>query len=93
MKSQQSRTRAAATVTYEYDLDGEETSVTDANGFETTYAYDNLGLVVGESEETKVTVGSMSYYTMEPVGTYAYDPDGDLVAATDGDDHTTSLLI
>ena len=32
----------------------------------------------------------MSYYTMEPVGTYAYDPDGDLVAATDGDDHTTS---
>ena len=77
-------------VTFFPDLDGEVTSVTDANGFETTFAYDNLGLLVGESEETEVTMGSMTYNTMEPVATYAYNPDSDLLAVTDGDNHTVT---
>ena len=79
------------TVTYGYDLDGEETSVTDPNGFETTFSFNALGLVSGESAPVRINEGMGFFFTEEePVATLAYNQDGDLLTATDGDNHTTS---
>jgi RHS repeat-associated protein len=78
------------TTTYGYDLDGELTSLTDPNGFETTFAYDDLGLLVGQSEDTKVSEGSGSLLMLESVATYTYNQDGDELTASDGDDHKTT---
>ena len=65
--------------------------MTDANGLETTYSYNALGLVSGESEPVRVNEGFGYYYNYEePVATLAYNQDGDLITETDGDDHKTS---
>ena len=37
--------------------------MTDANGLETTYSYNALGLVSGESEQVRVNEGFRYYYT------------------------------
>lgn len=61
-----------------YDLDGNETSDTDADGNTTTYGYD------ADNELTKTT---------QPNGTTlqdGYDADGNLTSQTDGAGHTTN---
>jgi RHS repeat-associated protein len=62
---------------YTYDPDGNRTSVTDANGHTTTYAYDELDLLT---------------YTTNALGYTTYttnDPAGNKIAETDANGHTT----
>jgi YD repeat-containing protein len=72
---------------YGYDLDDEETSVTDANEFETTYSYNSLGDVVGESEPVTVKEGMVFSTEESPVATYTYDADGNMITSTNTSTH------
>ena len=62
---------------YTYDPDGNRTSVTDANGHTTTYAYDMLDLLT----HTTNALGYTTYLTN--------DPAGNKIAETDANGHTT----
>ncbi|MBV8520263.1 MAG: RHS repeat protein [Acidobacteria bacterium] len=63
--------------TYDYDVTGNLISVTDPNGNETMYVYDDLGRM---SSNTSPVTGITSY---------VYDPAGNLTSATDANDATT----
>ena len=64
--------------------------MTDPNGFATTYLYDSMGRLAGESRPVRYWNGFM-YFTMEvPVGTFTYDLNSNLLTATDGNGHATN---
>ena len=62
---------------YTYDPDGNRTSMTDANGHTTTYAYDMLDLLTH-------TTNALGYTT-----SVTNDPAGNKIAKTDANGHTT----
>lgn len=64
--------------TYVYDGNGDETSITDANGHVTSYTYDDQGRVL------TVTAPDGG------VTTYTYDGNGNTLTRTDANGHTTT---
>jgi len=72
----------APTVKYTYDSAGDVTSVTDEVGDTTTYTYDQMGRVLTEQNPVQAAAGTKTVYS--------YDKDGNLLTATDANDHTTT---
>ena len=68
------QTNAQGTESYTYDLAGELTSQTDRDGRETTFGYDALG-----RETSETWVGTPDNHTIS----YAYDPLGNVLSASD----------
>jgi RHS repeat-associated protein len=76
------------TTSYSYDANGNLESVTDPRGGETTYVYDDAGLLTSRvSPLGNVSgCGCASQYTTS----YGYDADGDQQTVTDPLNHTTT---
>ena len=68
------------TTTYEYDANGNQTSLTDEKGNVTTWAYDVLNRVQSETIEIDSTP-----YSRE----YEYDDNGNVIRKTDSDGRVT----
>jgi YD repeat-containing protein len=78
-----------ASTGYEYDPAGRQIATVDASGTRSTYAYDLAGQLV---EVVEAASSGADVTPVDPVTTrYAYDPDGDLTAITDGRGGTTSF--
>ena len=71
----------------DYDLLGQRTDLTDAEGRGTRYGYDRLGRLITVTESYSAT-GPTDHQT-NVVTEYSYDLVGNLVAVEDGLGHTT----
>ena len=71
-------TGGSISTTYEYDAHGNLVGVTDPNGNETNYLFDDFGRML--RQESAVT----------GVTTYSYDPAGQLIGTTDANSATTT---
>jgi len=76
-----------ATVSYGVDADGNRTTITSPNGAVTTVGYDHLGRA---TTTTRPSVGLYDGSAAAPVQTVGYDGDGNVAAATDADNDTTT---
>ena len=98
-KTQNEDSQYNITTTYEYDLMGRQTSITDTYGHETVYEYDANGQLISsidpdgnENINTYNALGQLES-TTDPMGRttlYTYDEVGRLIETTDPAEHYTS---
>jgi YD repeat-containing protein len=69
------------TTSYDYDDDGNGTSLTSPNGYTTTYQYDHLGRL---TMTTQPTITLFDGTTKAPTQAIQYDGEGNVVRTTDG---------
>src|SRR4029453_16026307 len=77
------------TTTFKYDIFGNRTEVTDAEGRKTTYSFDARRQVV-DVATPQVLNGSEALVTYHT--TYAYDGEGNIVTRTDNNGNVTQIL-
>ncbi len=78
-------TAAAATTSYAYNANGDQTSLTDPDGNTTTFSYDHLDRLVGETRHTYESATAPNALVSESM---AYDAAGNLTSETDFDGRT-----